>query len=103
MIVYKPFPGDRMRKRVCPPLSSTPPVRRAILWADGRKQPKAFRENEEVEPGALLSSIERDKVWITRGKEREKLDLLPVGSRVRPTTAAGPSVLQGAAPQASAG
>jgi len=83
-------------------VSSTPSVRRAILWADGMKQPKAFRENEEVEPGALLSSIERDKVWITRGKEREKLDLLPVGSRVRPTTAAAPSAPRGSAPQASA-
>src|SRR3990172_5603490 len=30
-------------------VSSTPSVRRAILWADGMKQPKAFRENEEVE------------------------------------------------------
>lgn len=78
-------------------VSTNPATRRAILWADGMKQPKAFREKEEVEPGAMLSSIERDKVWITRGKEREKLDLLPVGSRVRPTTPAAPS-----APQASA-
>jgi len=82
-------------------VSPNPSVRRAILWADGMKQPKAFREKEEVEPGALLSSIERDKVWITRGKEREKLDLLPVGSRVRPTTAAAPSAPQASAPQAS--
>ncbi|MFA5807754.1 MAG: type II secretion system protein GspC [bacterium] len=77
-------------------VSSSPAARRAILWADGMKQPKAFREKEEVEPGAFLSSVERDKVWITRGREREKLDLLPVGSRVRPTTAAAP-----AAPQAA--
>jgi hypothetical protein len=72
-------------------VSSSPDSRRAILWADGMKLPKAFREKEEVEPGALLSSIERDKVWIVRGKEREKLDLLPVGSRVRPTTTASPA------------
>jgi Type II secretion system protein C len=72
-------------------VSSSPDSRRAILWADGMKLPKAFREKEEVEPGALLSSIERDKVWISRGKEREKLDLLPVGSRTRPTTTAAPS------------
>jgi len=78
-------------------VSSSPAARRAILWADGMKQPKAFREKEEVEPGAFLSSVERDKVWIARGKEREKLDLLPVGSRVRPTTASAP-----AAPQAAA-
>lgn len=77
-------------------------TRRGILWADGMKQPKAFRENEEVEPGALLSSIERDKVWITRGKEREKLDLLPVGSRARPATAAAPSAPRAAEIPASA-
>jgi type II secretion system protein C len=64
-------------------VSSSPDARRAILWANGMKLPKAFRESEEVEPGAVLSSVERDKVWLTRGKEREKLDLLPVGSKVR--------------------
>jgi hypothetical protein len=86
-------------------VSSSPDSRRAILWADGMKLPKAFRESEEVEPGALLSSIERDKVWISRGKEREKLDLLPVGSRARPATTAAPavvpSVAAGAPPPAS--
>jgi type II secretory pathway component PulC len=74
-------------------VSSSPDARRAILWANGMKEPKAFREKEEVEPGALLSSIERDKVWISRGKDREKLDLLPVGSRVRPTATAAPVVV----------
>jgi hypothetical protein len=55
------------------------------------KEPKAFREKEEIEPGAFLASVERDKAWITRGNEREKLDILPVGSSVRATaTAAGP-------------
>ena len=73
--------------------SSSPDARRAILWANGMKLPKAFREKEEVEPGALLSSVERDKVWITRGKEREKLEILPVGSRARPTGAAAPGVV----------
>ena len=68
-------------------VSPTPSTRRAILWADGMKEPKAFRERDEVEPGAFLASVERDKVWIERGKEREKLDLLPVGSRSRPSTA----------------
>jgi len=72
-------------------VSSTPSGRRAILWADGMKEPKAFREKDEVEPGAFLASIERDKVWITRGKEREKLELLPVGSRARPTATAPPA------------
>ena len=65
-------------------VSSSPAARRAILWANGMKEPKAFREKEEVEPGAFLSSVERDKVWITRGNEREKLEILPVGSRCPP-------------------
>ena len=73
--------------------SSSPAARRAFLWANGMKEPKAFREKEEVEPGAFLATVERDKVWITRGNEREKLEILPVGTRERPTaaaTAAGP-------------
>jgi Type II secretion system protein C len=86
-------------------VSSNPDSRRAILWADGMKLPKAFREKEELEPGALLSTIERDKVWISRGREREKLDLLPVGSRTRPTTTAAPagvpSIAAAAPPPAS--
>jgi hypothetical protein len=74
-------------------VSSSPDARRAILWADGMKLPKAFREKEEVEPGAFLASVERDKVWITRGKEREKLEILPVGSRARPTATSAPAVV----------
>ena len=84
-------------------VSSSPDSRRAILWADGMKLPKAFRESEEVEPGALLSSIERDKVWISRGKEREKLDLLPVGSRARSATTAAPAVVHSVVPSVAAG
>ena len=83
-------------------VSSSPDARRAILWANGMKFPKAFREKEEVEPGAVLSSIERDKVWLTRGTEREKLDLLPVGSKVRASlspTAAGQRSAAPGAPQ----
>lgn len=68
-------------------VSSSPSTRRAILWTSGMKEPKAFREKEEVEPGAVLASIERDKVWIARGKEREKIEILPVGSRSRTTAA----------------
>ncbi|HEX7523417.1 MAG TPA: type II secretion system protein GspC [Candidatus Deferrimicrobium sp.] len=63
--------------------SSSSSARRAILWANGMKLPKAFREKEEVEPGAVLSSVERDKVWLTRGGEREMLEILPVGSKAR--------------------
>jgi hypothetical protein len=79
-------------------VSSSPDARRAILWADGMKLPKAFREKEEVEPGAFLASVERDKVWITRGKEREKLEILPVGSLARPSTTAAPGVAPSVAP-----
>jgi len=68
-------------------VSSTRSTSRAILWSSGMKEPKAFREKEEVEPGAFLGSVERDKVWIIRGSEREKLEILPVGSRVRATAA----------------
>jgi len=73
-------------------VSSSPDARRAVLWAVGMKEPKAFREKEEVEPGAFLASVERDKAWIARGKEREKLEILPVGSRDRTTATATPTV-----------
>jgi len=83
--------------------SSTSAMRRAILWATGMKEPKAFREKEEIEPGAILASVERDKVWILRGKEREKLEILPVGSRGRPAATAGPAAASSpAAPPAVA-
>jgi general secretion pathway protein C len=85
-------------------VSSNPAFRRAILWANGMKEAKAFREKEEVEPGAILSSIERDKAWLTRGSEREMLELLPVGSKSRaslpPPAAAARSAPPGA-PQAA--
>jgi hypothetical protein len=80
-------------------VSPTPSVRRAILWAEGMKEPKAYRESEEVEPGAVLSSVERDKAWLVRGSEREKLELLPVGSKARPTAA--PAAPRPAAAQAA--
>jgi len=82
-------------------VSSTPSARRAVLWANGMKEPKAFREKEEVEPGAFLSAVERDVAWITRGGEREKLEILPVGSHGRQAaTGAGsvPSSVSTAAP-----
>jgi hypothetical protein len=71
-------------------VSSTPSARRAVLWADGMKEPKAFREKEEVEPGAFLASVERDAAWITRGSEREKLEIRPVGSQA--THAGAPNI-----------
>jgi general secretion pathway protein C len=93
--------------------SSSPSARRAILWAAGMKDPKAFREMEEVEPGAFLSSVERDKAWLTRGGEREMLELLPVGSKSRaslPTPAAparsaapGPPQAAGTSPSQAVG
>lgn len=85
-------------------VSSTPSASRAILWANGMKLPKAFREQEEVEPGAILSSVERDKAWLTRGGEREMLELLPVGSKARatlPPPVAGQRSTAPGAPQAA--
>ncbi len=79
-------------------VSPSPSARRAILWAEGMKEPRAYRESDEVEPGAVLASVERDKAWIARGNEREKLELLPVGSRSRapasPPAAPQPSAAQ---------
>ena len=88
-------------------VSSSPSAGRAILWAPGMKDPKAFREMQEVEPGVFLSSIERDKAWLTRGSEREMLELLPVGSKTRASlppsaasvkSASGPPQAGGTAP-----
>jgi len=81
--------------------SSSSAMRRAILWATGMKEPKAFREKEEIEPGAILASVERDKVWILRGKERGKLEILPVGSPGRSTAAASSPAASGAHSPAS--
>jgi general secretion pathway protein C len=75
-------------------VSSNPTARRAILWANGMKLPKAFREKEEVEPGAVLSSVERDKVWLTRGGDREMLEILPVGSKARFSPSSAPGAPQ---------
>src|SRR5512145_1427459 len=82
-------------------VSNAPSARRAILWAAGMKEPRAYRESEEVEPGAVLAAVERDKVWIARGNEKEKLDLLPVGSRAR-APATPPAAPQPSAAQVSA-
>ena len=78
--------------------SESRPARRAILWAEGMKDPKLEREGAELEPGVLLTRIERDFVYLSFGKDRQKLELLPVGSKTRsiappapPATAALPS------------
>jgi len=84
-------------------VSSSPSARRGILWANGMKEPKAFREKEEIEPGAILASVERDKVWITRGNEREMLEILPVGSRTRGSLPAPAAGVRSAAPGAPQG
>jgi general secretion pathway protein C len=88
-------------------VSSSPTASRAILWSNGMKEPKAFRQNEEVEPGAFLSSVERDKAWLTRGSEREMLEILPVGSKSRaslsPGAAPGVPQLAGASPSQTPG
>jgi general secretion pathway protein C len=75
---------------------------RAILWAEGMREPKMYRIGQEVEPGARIVRIEREAAWLLRGAAREKLDLLPVGSRARiPTPPAAPGSPSGAFPQAS--
>jgi type II secretion system protein C len=66
-------------------------IRRAILWAEGMKDPVIAREHGEIEPGVQVASIEREHVWIARGPSREKLDLLPVGSRTRTGAAPAPA------------
>jgi len=71
--------------------SDSPSTRRAILWAEGMKEPSVVREHAEIEPGVRLVGIERTYVWIARGRGKEKLDLLPVGSRTRsPAAPAAP-------------
>jgi len=73
-------------------VSDNPNTSRAVLWADGMKEPRAYRVSSEVEPGAVLAAVERDKAWISRGGAREELDLLPVGTKGRPAAApASPS------------
>jgi general secretion pathway protein C len=78
--------------------SDSQAARRAILWADGMKNPRLEREGAELEPGVRLAQIERDFVYLSHGKEREKLEILPVGSKTRsiappalPVTADSPS------------
>jgi type II secretion system protein C len=81
--------------------SDLPTARRAILWAEGMKQPLLAREHAEIEPGVRVAGIERDYIWITRGARKEKLELLPVGSRTRaPTRPAPPPVASATAPRA---
>ncbi len=63
--------------------SDVPTARRAIVWSDGMKEPRMVRENDELEPRVRVASIARDFVWLARGKRKEKLDLIPVGSSAR--------------------
>ena len=84
--------------------SDNPDSARAILWSEGMKEPRLYRLNQEVEPGARLVRIDRDAAWLLRGKAREKLELLPVGSKARtPTPPAAPGAPGGGIPQVPAG
>jgi type II secretion system protein C len=68
-------------------------VRRAILWAEGMVEPVLAREDAEFAPGVRVSRIERGHVWLLRRGAREKLELLPVGTRTgRKTPAKRPPV-----------
>ncbi|MGZ8463153.1 MAG: type II secretion system protein GspC [Candidatus Deferrimicrobiaceae bacterium] len=79
--------------------SDLPTARRAILWTEGMKQPLLAREHAEIEPGLRVTGIERDYIWITRGAAKEKLELLPIGSRTRsPTRPAPPPVASATVP-----
>ena len=70
--------------------SGSPAIRRAILWAEGMKEPVLAREHAEIEPGVRVASIEREHVTILRGQGKEKLDLLPIGSQTRTGTPPAP-------------
>ncbi len=70
-------------------VSTRPGDSRAVLWSEGMKLPKLVRIDTEVEPGAKLVSVTRDKAWIARGAAREQLDLMPVGSKGRSTGSGG--------------
>src|SRR5512134_658317 len=83
--------------------SDSPSARRAILWAEGMKDPRMEREGDEVEPGVRLAKIERDSVTLSRGKEREKLEILPVGSRTRSIAPPAPPVTASPASAPAAG
>ncbi|MDA8122593.1 MAG: PDZ domain-containing protein [Deltaproteobacteria bacterium] len=65
-------------------------ARRAILWSDGMKHPRIAREQEEIEPGVRLARIEREYVILARGGEQEKMEILPVGSKIRASAAPAP-------------
>lgn len=70
--------------------SDSAAARRAILWAEGMREPVLAREHAEIEPGVRVAGIGRDHVWIKRGQAKEKLELLPVGSRTRTPAAPVP-------------
>ncbi len=83
--------------------SNSRSARRAILWTEGMKEARIEREQAEIEPGVRLARIERDHVLLTRGKEQEKLEILPVGSKTRtlaPTAPPAANASPGAAPVA---
>ena len=70
-------------------VSTRPDDSRAILWSDGMKLPKLVRVNTQVEPGATLASVTRDKAVINRGAAQEHIDLLPIGSKSRSPSSTG--------------
>jgi len=63
--------------------SNTPSARRAVLWAEGMKEPIVAREHAELEPGVRVTEIGREYVWIRRGAVQERLELLPVGAKTK--------------------
>ncbi|GAB4371431.1 MAG: hypothetical protein Kow00128_19290 [Deltaproteobacteria bacterium] len=63
--------------------SPVPSMRRAILWAEGMADPLLAREQQEIEPGVRVASIERERVKLRQEGALNTLELLPVGSRLR--------------------
>jgi general secretion pathway protein C len=82
--------------------SDSKSARRAILWAEGMKQPRIDREGSELEPGTVLARIDRDFVMLAHGAAQEKLEILPVGSKTRSIAPPAPPATGGGAPAAAA-
>jgi len=62
-------------------VSSSPDARRAILWANGMKLPKAFREGEEVEPGRSSPPSSGTRFGLPGGRSARSWTSFPWGAR----------------------
>lgn len=94
VVAASAIPNSNTRYQLLGTISSeSRSSRRAILWADGMTDPLLAREQQEIEPGVRVSSIERESVRLKRNGIEELLELLPVGSRSRgPAAVPSPAV-----------